>query len=71
MHVILVGIDAILLFPALLMIGIGLYREKQWKTFRLYTFISVLVIFISGGLSAFVIMNGIDLMGLFERIAVK
>ena len=70
MHLILVGIDAILIFPTLLMIGIGLYREKQWKSFRLYTFISVLIMFIFGGLSAFVIMNGIELMGLVERITI-
>jgi len=70
MHLILVGISAILMFPALLMIGIGLYRERQWKSFRMYTFISVIIMFIFGGLSAYVIMNGIDLMGLFERIPV-
>ncbi|MFC1787305.1 DUF998 domain-containing protein [Halobacteriota archaeon] len=70
MHLVLVGIVAILLFPTLLMIGTGLYREKQWKSFRLYTFISVLIMFIFGGLSAIVIMNGIELMGLFERISV-
>lgn len=68
MHLILVGINVILIFPALLMIGIGLYREKQWKSFRLYTFISVLIMFIFGGLSAYVIINEIELMGLFERV---
>jgi len=68
MHIILVGISAILIFPTLLMIGKGLYREKQWKSFRLYTFISVLVTIIFGGLSAYLIANEIGLMGLFERI---
>ena len=68
MHVILVGIIVILTIPALLMIGTGLYRERQWKSFRLYTFISVLVTIIFGGLSAYVIANEIGLMGLFERI---
>jgi hypothetical membrane protein len=70
MHLVLVGISAILVFPTLLMIGTGLYREKQWKSFRLYTFISVLIMFIFGVLSAIVIMYGIELMGLFERISV-
>lgn len=70
MHLILVGISAILLFPTLLMIGIGLYRKKQWKSFRLYTFISVVIMFIFGGLSVIVIINGIALMGLVERISV-
>ena len=70
MHLVLVGISAILLFPSLLMIGTGLYREKQWRSFRQYTFISVLIMFIFGILSAIVIMNGIELMGLVERISV-
>ena len=70
MHLILVGISAILLFPTLLMIGIGLYRKKQWKSFRLYTFISVIIMFIFGGLSIIVIMNEIALIGLVERISV-
>lgn len=70
MHLILVGIDAILIFPALLMIGIGLYRENQWKSFRLYSIITVLIIFIFGGLSALVIMNNIELLGLVQRITI-
>ena len=68
MHLILVGIMVILSILALLMIGIGLYRERQWKSFRLYTFISVLVTIIMGGLSAYVISNDIGFIGLFERI---
>lgn len=70
MHLVLVGISAILVFPTLLMIGIGLYRAKQWKSFRLYTFISVVIMLIFGGLSIIVIMNEIALMGLVERISV-
>lgn len=70
MHLILVGISLILSFPTLLMIGIGLNREKQWKSFRLYTFISVVIMIIFGGLSVIVIMNEIALMGLVERISV-
>ncbi len=68
MHVILVGFLVILSIPALLMIGIGLNREKQWKSFRLYTFITVLVTIIFGGVSAYAIANDIGFMGLFERI---
>lgn len=70
MHLTLVGISAILLFPTLVMIGIGLYKEKQWKSFRAYTFISIIILFIFGGLSAFVIMNSIEIIGLVERISI-
>jgi len=70
MHLILTVLNAILIFPTILMIGIGLYREKQWKSFRLYSIITVFIILIFGGLSAVVIMNNIELMGLVERITI-
>jgi uncharacterized protein DUF998 len=70
MHLVLVGIDAVLIFPALLMIGTGFYREKNWKSFRSYTFTSLLIIFIFGVLSAVVIVNGIELMGLVARVTI-
>jgi hypothetical membrane protein len=70
MHIVLVGISVILVFPILLTIGIGLYREKQWKSFRLYTFVAVVIMFIFGGLSVVVVVNEIALMGLVERISV-
>lgn len=70
MHLVLVGISAILIFPTLLIMAIGLYKEKKWVSFRSYTFISVFIMFVFGGLSAFVIMNGIEMIGLVERISV-
>ena len=70
MHLILVGISAILVFPIILMIGIGLYREKQWKSFRLYSIITVLIVVIFGGLTPVLMMNDIELLGLFERIVI-
>ena len=70
MHLILVGINVILVFPIILTIGIGLYREKQWKSFRLYSIITVLIIVIFGGLTPVLMMNDIELLGLFERIVI-
>lgn len=70
MHLILVGISAIMIMPCILMIGIGLYREKQWKSFRLYSIITVLIMVIFGGLTPVLIMNDIELLGLFERITI-
>jgi len=68
MHLILVGIVVILTLLTLPMIGIGFYRERQWKSFRLYTFISLSIMIIFGVLSGYVIANEIELMGLFERV---
>ncbi|UCG30910.1 MAG: DUF998 domain-containing protein [candidate division WOR-3 bacterium] len=69
-HIILVGISLLLTFPALLMIGIGLDKTNDWRAFRLYTFISVIISFIFGGLSAILAFNEIALLGLVERISV-
>lgn len=70
MHGILVGLSVVITIFVMLIIGIGLYREKQWKSFRLYSIITVLVMAIFSILSVIVIMNKIELMGLFERIPV-
>jgi len=70
MHLILVGINVVLVIPTLLMIGQGLYRYKNWESFRSFTFICVPIILISGVLSAYVIANEIKLMGLTERMNV-
>ena len=70
MHIILVGISLILTFLALLMIGIGLNKTKGWRSFRLYTFITVIISFIFGGMSVIIVANEIALLGLVERISV-
>ncbi|UCF70798.1 MAG: DUF998 domain-containing protein [candidate division WOR-3 bacterium] len=70
MHIVLVGISLILTFPALLMIGIGLNKAKGWKSFRSYTFFSVLISFIFGGISVILAVKEIALLGLVERVSV-
>ena len=68
MHLALVGIVVILTLLALPTIGIGFHKERQWKTFRNYTFISLIIMLIFGGLSAYIIANKIELLGLVERV---
>jgi len=70
MHLVLVGISLIFTFLILPFIGIGLYKKKQWKGFRNYSFISVIIMFVFGILSVIVAVKGIEVMGLLERIAV-
>jgi len=70
MHLVLVGISLIFTFLILPFIGIGLYKKKQWKGFRNYSFISVIIMFIFGILSVIITAKEIEVMGLFERIAV-
>jgi len=70
MHIILTAINAIMVMSIILMIGIGLYREKLWRSFRLYSIITVLIMVIFGGFTPVLIMNDIGLLGLFERVVI-
>ncbi|MFE3845345.1 DUF998 domain-containing protein [Thermoplasmatota archaeon] len=69
MHLALVGIVVILTFIALIMIGIGFNRQRQWKTFRNFSLISLLIMLIFGGvLTPYIIANNIELLGFVERV---
>jgi hypothetical protein len=69
MHLALVAIVVILTFVALILIGIGFNRQRQWKGFRNYTLISLVIMFIFGGiLTPYVISNNIELLGFVERV---
>jgi len=69
MHLALVAIVVLLTFIALIPIGIGFYKQRQWKGFRNYTLISIIIMFIFGGiLTPYIISNNIELLGLVERV---
>jgi hypothetical protein len=69
MHLALVAFVVVLTFITLLLIGIGFYKQRQWKRFRNYTLISLVIMLILGGvLTPYVITNNIELLGLVERI---
>lgn len=70
MHLVLVAVAALLIFFILPMIGQGLYRNKGWRKFRLFTYICLVVMAIAGGLTPVVIANDLGMVGLTERIVV-
>ena len=70
MHIIITGVNIILITLAIPMIGIGLNRLKKWKSFRLYSIITVLIMIIFGVSTSFLVMNDIELLGLFERVTI-
>lgn len=70
MHLVLVAISAILIFPIVLMIAQGLYRDKNWVFFKKYTHLSALIMFLAGAFSAIVIGNNLELLGLAERLSI-
>ncbi len=70
MHLVLIELSVIMIFPALILIGIGMKRKYNLKKFRNFTFITVGILVISGGMSPIVIANWEEYMGLIERINV-
>jgi hypothetical protein len=69
MHLALVAVVIILTFIALILIGIGFNKQRQWKGFRNYTLISLIIMLIFGGIfTPYVITNNMELLGLVERV---
>ena len=64
MHLVLVGISAILIFPTLIIMGLKIKKLKR------FTFTCVIIMFISGILSGLFIAKNIPLLGLIERISI-
>ena len=65
----LISIIVILTFIAIILIGIGFYKQRQWKSFRNFSFISLVIMFIFGGLlTPYIITNNIELLGFVERV---
>lgn len=70
MHKNLTYVNIVLVVLGILMIGIGLNKQKKWKSFLIYSIAVVLIMGIFGALTSVLIMNSIELLGLFERITI-
>lgn len=70
MHKNLTMVNIVLIVLAIPMIGIGIYKENQWKLFMVYSFITVLIMVSCGILTGVLMARNIKLLGLFERITI-
>jgi hypothetical protein len=69
MHLVFAGLAALVIVGSILLIGMGLRQaEERWRYFKLYSVITVIVMLIFGASTPILMMNGIELMGLFERL---
>ena len=59
MHLILVGITVILIIFLLPMMGQGLYKLKEWRTFRKFSLICLPIMIVFGGLTPLMIEMGL------------
>ena len=68
MHLVLVGVSVLAIFILFPLFGFGLRKMPNLSGLRTYTYVSFLIILISGLASPFVINNEWPIMGLSERV---
>jgi len=68
MHLILLGASVVSTFILMPLLAVGLKRSYNWKYFSTFTFLCLTVIIITGITTPVVLVNGIEVMGLTERI---
>lgn len=67
-HLVLVAFTVVSIFILMPLLGLGFSRLYGWSNFATYSFISLVIIVLSGVTSPIVIARGIKVMGLTERI---
>jgi hypothetical protein len=69
MHLILAGVTAFITMGAILITGLAKHENFQaWRQFKSYSLISVSLVFVLGLSTPILMINNIELMGLFERL---
>ena len=69
MHLVIAGLAALVIMGSILSIGLGMPQlAGRWRHFRLYSVITVILVLVCGASTPILIMNKIELMGLFERL---
>ena len=68
MHLVLVGVTVIAIILLMPLLGIGFSNLYGWDNFSAYSFVSLVIIALSGIVSPIVIAREIPVMGLTERI---
>lgn len=69
-HLILAGVSSLITMIAILLIGLVYWGNTQMRSFAIYSFISDIIILISGGMAAVSIGGHNGYGGLFERITI-
>lgn len=68
MHIVVAGLTAFDIMGLILLIGLGMDQRTGWYRFKLYSIITVIAVFVFGASTPILIMNKIELIGLFERL---
>jgi hypothetical membrane protein len=70
MHIAIAGITSLLTLISVLLIGINFRKVGEMKSFAVYSFISFVVILVSGGAAAISVATNSAYGGLFERVTI-
>ena len=70
MHLVLAGLTSLGTMLAILFMGLWLRKQPGLKNYALFSFISLTVVFVSGGMAAASAAQVSPYMGLFERITI-
>jgi hypothetical protein len=70
MHIVFAGLSSLTTMLTMLLIGIWLRSVPSLKRYGAYSFISLLVVFVAGGLAAVSVANHSPIGGLIERITI-
>ncbi len=69
-HIVLASLSSLATIATILLMGLWLRRISQVRRYSMYSFISVVIILISGGLAAWGIASDNPFGGIFERITI-
>jgi len=70
MHLVLAGLSSLGTMLAILFMGLWLKKQPEFENYATYSFVSVAVVFVSGGVAAASAAQVSLYMGLFERITI-
>jgi hypothetical membrane protein len=70
MHIVFAGLSSLSTMLAMLLMGFWFRNNPRLQRYGLYSFISVAVVFLSGGLAAVSVANQSPIAGLLERITI-
>ncbi len=70
MHIVFAGLSSLTTMLAILLMGFWFRNSQGLRGYGLYSFISVAVVFLSGGLAAITVANQSPIAGLVERITI-
>jgi hypothetical membrane protein len=70
MHIVFAGLSSLSTMVAILLMGFWFRNNKSLRRYALYSFLSVVAVFLTGGLAAISVANQSPFAGLIERITI-